>query len=96
MLGLVRTCKQSEAARGTHGLERVDIGTGQDMQTKQGSEGNSPAGDGRHQDWAGCKQSKAARGTHRLERIDIGTGQDMQTKQGSKGNSPAGEGRHWV
>ena len=53
MSGLVRTCKQSVAVRGTHSLERVDIGTGQDMQTKRGSKGNSPAGEGRRRDWSG-------------------------------------------
>ena len=34
-------------------LERADIGTGQDMETKQGSEENSPAGEGRHWDQSG-------------------------------------------
>ena len=31
---LVRTLKQSEAARGTHWLDGADIGTGQDMERK--------------------------------------------------------------
>ena len=33
--------------RGTHNLKRADIATGQGMDTKQGSEGNSLAGEGR-------------------------------------------------
>ena len=53
MLGQVRTCKQSEAVRKTHRLERVDVGTGQDMQTKRGSKGDSPTGEGRCWDWSG-------------------------------------------
>ena len=52
-MGLVRAWKQSVAARGTHRLERVDVGTGQDMQTKRGGEGNSLSGKGRRQDWSG-------------------------------------------
>ena len=35
-----RALKQSEAARGTHKLERADVGTGQDIETKRGSDGN--------------------------------------------------------
>ena len=56
------TCKQSVAARGTHRLERVDIGTGQDIQTKRGSEGDSLAGEGRHRDWSGHRNKARQQG----------------------------------
>ena len=39
MPGLVRTRKQSEVVRGTHNLKRVDIGTGQDMETSEAARG---------------------------------------------------------
>ena len=44
------TSKQSEVARRTHGLERVDANSGQDMESKRRSEGNSLAEDGRRRD----------------------------------------------
>ena len=39
MSGLVRRLKQSKAARGTHILERSNVGTGQEIKTKRGSKG---------------------------------------------------------
>ena len=36
---LIRTWKQSEAARGTHVLERADVAAGQDMKIRRGSKG---------------------------------------------------------
>ena len=40
------TSKQSEVARRTHWLERVDAGSSQDKESKRHSEGNSLAEDG--------------------------------------------------
>ena len=54
-MGLVRTLKQGETARGTHSLDRKDIGTSQGTETKRGSEGDSLAGEGRYQDWLGFR-----------------------------------------
>ena len=53
MSGLIRTWKQSEAVRVAHALERVDIETGRDMETKRSNEGNSLAGEVRCRDWSG-------------------------------------------
>lgn len=53
MQGLIRTLKQSEAARKTHLLERADVGTDQNMDTKLRSEENSLAGEGRGRNWSG-------------------------------------------
>ena len=50
MSALVRTLKQTEATMGTHLLEREDVETGQDIETKRGSEGNSLPGGGRRRD----------------------------------------------
>ena len=50
---LFKTLQQSKAARGTHKLERADIGSSQGMETKCGSKGNSPAEEGRRRDWSG-------------------------------------------
>ena len=47
---LIRACKQSKAVRVTHNLERADVRTGQEMETKRGSKGNSQTGEGRHRD----------------------------------------------
>ena len=52
MSGLARKWKQSEAAKGTHTLERADIGTDQVMETKQSSEGNSRPGENGRQNWS--------------------------------------------
>ena len=62
MSGLVRTCEQSEAARGTHHLERVDVGTGQNIHTRRGSKGDSLAGEGRRRDWSGYANKARQRG----------------------------------
>ena len=62
-------------------LERADIETGsRDMETKQGSEGNSLAGEGTSRLVWTLKQSEAARGTHWLDVADVGTGQNMERK----------------
>ena len=50
---LNKTLQQSKAARETHKLERADIGSSQGMETKRGSKGDSPAGEGRRRDWSG-------------------------------------------
>jgi len=42
---LVRTSKESEQARGTHFLERVEGRTSQDIERKQASGGDSQTGD---------------------------------------------------
>ena len=44
-LRLVRTQKESEPARGTHKLERAEVGTCLDTTRKQASERHSHAGD---------------------------------------------------
>ena len=64
MSGLIRTWKQSDAARETHVLERTDVGTGQDMETKRGSEGSSLLGEpeGRRRDWSGHRNKARQQG----------------------------------
>ena len=47
---------------GTHSLERVDVGTGQDIEIKQGSKGNSPTGEGRRRGWSGHANKAWQRG----------------------------------
>src|SRR6267142_1475569 len=51
--GQVRTGKESERARGTHGLERADRRTSQDREGIRASEGHSRAGEGRQTDKSG-------------------------------------------
>ena len=48
--------------RGTHSLERADVGTNQDMKTTRGSEGNSLAREGRRRDWSGHRNKIRQRG----------------------------------
>ena len=62
MSGLVRRSKQSEAAKVTHNLERSDVGTGQVIETKRGSKGNSLAGEGRRRDWSGHENKARQQG----------------------------------
>src|SRR5260221_5001202 len=50
-LGLVRTWKANKLASDTHSLERVEVGIGQNMESKQASKGHSQTGEGRHWDW---------------------------------------------
>ena len=46
------TLEQSEEVRGAHCLERADVGTGQDIETKRGGAWNSLPGEGRRRDWS--------------------------------------------
>jgi len=49
---LVRTWKANKLARDTHLLERVEVGIGQNMESKQASKGHLLAGEGRGWDWS--------------------------------------------
>src|SRR5579863_8793849 len=51
--GQVRTWKESDQTRGTHGLEMAEEGTSQDTQIKQLSKGHSLSGDSRGTDKSG-------------------------------------------
>src|SRR5258708_8207652 len=51
-LGLVRTWKANKPARDTHTLERAEVGIGQNMESKQASNGHSHAGERRGWDWS--------------------------------------------
>ena len=74
--------------------ERADVGTGQDIETQQGSKENSLPGVCGRRNWSRHGNKARQRGgTHFLEWANTGTGQDMETKRGSDGDSLAEEGR---
>ena len=83
-------------SRNTHFLERSEIRTCQEMESKQATKGHSHPREGRRlglvRIW---KASKLARNTHCLERAEVGIGENMESKQASKGHSQTREGRGW-
>ena len=90
---MVKTWKASKLARDTHFLERVEVGIGENMGSKQG---HSLPREGQRlglvRTW---KASKLARDTHFLERAEVGIGENMESKQTSKGHLLPREGRGW-
>ena len=85
MSGLVRTQKQSEAARGTHTLERADVGTSRNMEAKRDSERNPLAGDRRRQNRSGHGQREATKGTHKLGRAVSGLVRTWKQSKAARG-----------
>ena len=64
---------RQRGSESTHLLERVNIETGQDTNSKRAHEGHSPTGDSRSGLVKAQKEKKPARGTHFLERVEVGT-----------------------
>ena len=50
-MGLVRIWKASKLARDTHTLERVEVGIGENIESKQTSKRHLHSGEGRGWDW---------------------------------------------
>jgi len=66
--------------RGTHFLEMVGVGTGQNMERKEASKGHTLPEEGRHQDCSGHQKKASEQGALTPWRGRIKTGQDMEIK----------------
>ena len=50
-MGLVRIWTASKLARATYRLERMEVGIGENIESKQGSKGHSHSREGKGWDW---------------------------------------------